>query len=77
VGGGGGGGGGWVEQVHVRWLANLVVEAAYKCCSHLLFETIKRTTIMCSVEDVSKVNVLRAANPSKATVTLRFGKYMN
>ena len=56
---------------------HLVVEAAYKCRSHLLFETIKRTTSMCSVEDVSKVNVLRAANPSKATVTLRFGKYMN
>jgi hypothetical protein len=31
----------------------------------------------CSVEDVSKINVLRAANPSKATVTLKFGKYMN
>jgi hypothetical protein len=32
---------------------------------------------MCSVEDVSKINVLRAAAGSKATVTLRFGKYMN
>jgi hypothetical protein len=32
---------------------------------------------MCSVEDVSRINVLRAANPSKATVTLKFGKYQN
>jgi hypothetical protein len=32
---------------------------------------------MCSVEDVSRINVLRAASDSKATVTLRFGKYQN
>ena len=32
---------------------------------------------MCSIEDVSKINILRAAASSKATVTLRFGKYQN
>ncbi len=32
---------------------------------------------MCSVGEVSKINVLREASASKATVTLRFGKYQN
>jgi hypothetical protein len=33
---------------------------------------------MCSVEEVTKINVLRAAEgESKHTVTLKFGKYQN
>jgi hypothetical protein len=32
---------------------------------------------MCSVEDVRKINVLREVEGSKASVTLRFGKYMS
>ena len=67
------GGGGGKEAC----CAQLVMEEADKCNTRQSMCEIKRTTIMCSVEDVSRINVLRAANPSKATVTLKFGKYQN
>ncbi len=57
--------------------AQLVMEEADKCNTRQSICAIKRTTIMCSVEDVRKINVLREVEGSKASVTLRFGKYMN